>query len=143
MIACAIRHEIQRFLAAAEDRLDPNELRRCGLVAVDAIRGAPGSVGASCPPALMEQLAAADDDEATALALLAFAEFLAVRVGIPNASLDRAEAALDRLDDLVQEPVELNPLRQRLRAFLDVFMRICLEAHRAPRRPLELQSSAA
>jgi hypothetical protein len=120
MIASALRTEIQEFLVADSDRRVDGELAR---VALDLLaRGRHGG-----PAAL--------------LACQAFCESLVAH--FEGRSLDRFEAMLDAIDDLVVDPAELPALRESLRRFTTQLEQLRLEATRAPRRQSERHVSAA
>jgi hypothetical protein len=121
MIASALRAEIQQFLAADPDGLVHGDL--AGL----ALR------------VLLER----DPEKAPAafLACQALCESLAAHA--EGASLDRFEATLDAIDDLVQDPAELPALRDSLRRFMQRLEQLGQEATRAPRRQSEHHVSAA
>jgi len=121
MIASAMRAEIQQFLAADSSRLADEELARLAT----------------------GMLQERDREEAPAafLACQALCECLTAR--FEGRSLDRFEAMLDAIDDLVQDPAQLPPLREQLRGFIERVEQLSLEATRAPRRQSEHRVSAA
>jgi hypothetical protein len=121
MIASAMRAEIQQFLAADSSRLVDEELARLAT----------------------GMLQERDREEAPAafLACQALCESLAAR--FEGRSLDRFEAMLDAIDDLVQDPAQLPPLREQLRGFIERVEQLSLETTRAPRRQSEHRVSAA
>ena len=120
MIASALRTEIQEFVVADSGRLVDGDLAR---VALDLLgRGRHGGPAAF-------------------LACQAFCESLVAHC--EGRSLDRVEAMLDAIDDLVVDPAELPALRESLRGFIAQLEQLCLEAPIAPRRQSERHVSAA
>jgi hypothetical protein len=120
MIASALRAEIQQYLAADPDQLVDANLARIALGALERD---------------------ADEAPAALLACQALCESLMAR--FQGQSLDRFEATLDAIDDLVEDPAELPDLRKSLRRFIEQLDRLSKEATRAPRRQLEHHVSAA
>jgi hypothetical protein len=121
MIASALRAEIQTFLAADSDRLVHGDLARLatGILQERDREKAPAAFLAC--QALCESLTACSE----------------------RGSLDRFEATLDAIDDLVEDPAQLPVLREQLRRFMDRIEQLSLEASRAPRRQPEPHVSAA
>jgi hypothetical protein len=144
MIASALRSEIQPFCITACERFPAGDLARCAASAQRAMRGMRVGAPEDKLPAmrvltsLVERCA---PESATHLAYRAMCECLIAHLGLQSA--DAFEEALDALDDLVQDPAQLSPLRQQLRTFLGYFEQLCQEATRAPRRQPDLNVSAA
>jgi hypothetical protein len=122
MIASALRAEIQQFIVSDRDGLVTGDLARLALTMLA------NSTDSHGPAAL--------------LACQAFCESLVAHVG--GLSLDRFEATLDAIDDLVQDPAQLPMLRDRLRLFIEQVERRSQEVQSgAPRRQPALHVSAA
>lgn len=83
------------------------------------------------------------DRSAACLVYRAFSEHLAAELDLPGADRDFVEAALDELDERVEDPRELPSLRDALRVFVAHFDRACEEVTRAPRRNHDLAVTAA
>ena len=148
MIGSALRREIQSFTSTASDgRFDRETLARCGSALMKLTRGVrigasdDGSPSTSLLAALVERSSLEAPE--VYLAYRAFGEFFAAQLGLSDADADRAEASLDAIDDIVQDPAELPRLRAQLSRFTDHFRLLCQEAQRAPRRQFEHRVSAA
>ncbi len=121
MISGALRTEIQRFAPRTQDAARDLLMRTLAT--------------------LVER--SATDDPAARLAYRAFAEHVAVQLGVLGADGSRVEQALDALDDLVEDPARLPALRQALRAFIQRFELQCDETVHVPRRRADVRVSAA
>lgn len=147
MIASALRTEIQKFCAAAPDRLPGANLARCALAAHRLTHGRAVVTAEEGLPSLRALTllveSSTKDAPATFLAYRALTENLVAQLGLEGGNLDRVEEALDAIDDLVQDPRQLPILRERLRHFTNRFEQLCQEAPRATRRQSERRVSAA
>jgi len=121
MIASALRTEIQQFLAAHSDPVVKEDLAHL------AIR------------VLLER----DREKAPAAFLACQALCESLTAYSAGGSLDRFETTLDAIDDLVQDPAQLPPLREQLRRFMERIEQLSKDASRAPRRQPEPHVSAA
>ena len=121
MIASALRAQIQQVLASEPDGVANGDLARLALgVLLERDR---------------------EQDPAAFLACEALCESLAAR--FEGRSLDRFEATLDAIDDVVPDPAHLPRLREELRHFIERVEQLSQEATRAPRRQPVLHESAA
>jgi len=145
MIASALRSEIQPFCVTACERFPAGDLVRCAASAQRVVRGMRAGTPEDKLPAMRALTSlverAASEQVAASLAYRALCECMVAQLGLESA--DGFEAALDALDDLVQDPAQLPPLRLQLRAFIEHFEQLCQEATRAPRRQPDLSVSAA
>ena len=147
MIASALRAEIQHFCEAAPDGLTDADFARCAIAAHRLTRGRAVAVAEDGLPSihalaiLVER--SAKEAPAAFLACQALCESFMAHLGLDDGAFDRAEAALDAIDDLVEDPAALPELREHLRRFVEHFEQLCKEANRAARRPSEQHVSAA
>ncbi len=147
MIAAALRTEIDRFCQSALERSEPETLEPCALAAQRLTRGLRCGSGEESLPSMRElgELLdrTAEREPASALACRALTEHLVAQVvPSPGASAAR-EAALDAIDDLVDDPTCLPVLRSALATFSEHLQRFFQEATRAPRRRGDVTASAA
>jgi hypothetical protein len=147
MIGSALRFEIRRCCAAISDYLPETDLARCALAAHRLMHGSrDGSTEGALPSAraltaLVER--SVEAAPADFLAYQALCEYLVAQLGLEGGSFDRAEEALDAIDDLVEDPAQLPTLRESLRHFVKHFEQFCQEVTIAPRRQSERRVSAA
>jgi hypothetical protein len=147
MIASALRAEIERSCAVASDGVSAADLARCALAVHQLTHGrAVGNVGDALPSTLALTILverSAKEAPAAFLAYQALCEFLVAQLRLEGGSFDRVEEALDAIDDLVKDPVELPVLRESLRRFVHHFEQLCQEVTCASRRQSERHVSAA
>lgn len=147
MIGSALRSEIRRCCAALSDGPPETDLARCALAAHRLMHGRQGVSTEEALPsaraltALIER--SVEGAPADFLAYQALCEYLLAQLRLEGGSFDRAEEALDAIDNLVEDPAQLPTLRESLRHFAKQFEQFCHEVTLAPRRQPERRVSAA